>query len=45
MITGRPPRSTAAAEFDVPRSMPMVAICAFRFFRRSQFAPRAAHRA
>src|SRR5574340_694155 len=24
MMTGRPPRSTAAAELDVPRSMPMM---------------------
>jgi hypothetical protein len=26
MITGLPPRNTAAAEFEVPKSMPMIAI-------------------
>jgi hypothetical protein len=26
MMTGRPPRNTAAAELDVPKSMPMMAM-------------------
>jgi hypothetical protein len=39
-MTGRPPRSTAAAELDVPRSMPMIAM-AFPYIdsRDSGFSP------
>jgi hypothetical protein len=32
MMTGRPPRSTAAAELEVPRSIPMMAMTLSLFF-------------